>query len=303
MRGKFFAVPLALFAWLLFGSVAEAAVKLPEKPAVAMAKRAAGTPAGKSWGMKVNGKGRVTVAASGSRAPARLLAFRSSISPRWRLVIVTMKARADQRQTFLFRKSGGWKLLWAAGRGSEAEAVCRSRQPSALVVSDLGLSTNTWGRRCRFPRKPQTLTTKMSRTELDSVVGLVEPDPDTGKPRLRPRPAEVHPESCDWRGVPGDPSSKLLGWTAKTNPRWGVVDVNCVHGSDGFGALMGPTHLLVKRKAARGRFNRAIALVIPAWSARARLCAGNRAWPVPARPRVALGFCTPFPGSIQQALG
>jgi hypothetical protein len=79
------------------------------------------------------------------------------------------------------------------------------------------------------------------------------------------------------------------------------VTITCVTGYDGFGYLESPTVLLVSRAGRTGPFTAVLAHTLPSWTVRGSICTEHR-WPVPAAPRAALEFCTPFPAELRGAL-
>lgn len=67
--------------------------------------------------------------------------------------------------------------------------------------------------------------------------------------------------------------------------------------------LESTTVILVVRAGGSGPFTRVPAHTLPSWSQQDGLCVGDRRCPVSAVARVALEFCTPFPGQLRYALG
>jgi hypothetical protein len=298
------ALGLSLVIGLAHTAPAEGARTVAAAERTAMAKAAAASPGGVNSRMRVDRRGRVTMRPLAGVERTAVLAVRSSVDPRWALLVATPGNRPDLRTTFLMRRgSGQWRVHWSARRGSEADAVCRVRAPGSAVVFDLGLSSDTWSARCRYPRNRRTLTRPMTAAEVASVRAMVEWTWESGQYEpgpVQPQVRDVFASDCRWESS-ADGSSPT-GTVARINPRWGMLSIQCaIGGSDG-GALIGDTVMLVGRAAPRGAFTRVLAHTHPAWSVRGGLCTRDRRWPVPDRARVALGFCTPFPSAIRRAL-
>ncbi len=206
----------------------------------------------------------------------------------------------------LERVRGRWRVRLAAYRGSEYDELCRRPRPGAAVAIDLGLTEIGARSSCRHDRSRKSLVRPMSADELASVRAMVEwsEDVDENGARIRgpvqPEVSEVSTGSCEWDADPetGTP----YGEVARADPRWGRVVVMCVTGSDGFAALVNQTLLLVGRAGTSGPFTRVAAHTNMSWSSMGNLCATRAGWPIPAAPRVALEFCTPFPYALRGAL-
>ena len=286
---------------------ASAAETLRGAERTALAKAAARSPGGRLVGLRVGRRGRVTMAPLHYRSPAALVAVRSSIDRGWALLVALPNRRVDHRRTFLLqRRAGAWRVRASGGRGDEGPMICARRTPRTAVVLDLGLPASVFSGSCRHPRERGRLVRPMTAGELASVrrmvewrwsevTGMLEPGP------VQPAVSEVQTSDCAWdgRGKAVDPPS---GEVARGNPAWGTVTVTCVIGSDGFGLLESPTTLLVGRSGRSGAFTRVPAHTMPSWSVRGNTCSKRQRWPVPAAPRVALAFCTPFPYVIRDAL-
>lgn len=145
----------------------------------------------------------------------------------------------------------------------------------------------------------------MTAGEVASVRRMVEWKWDAdGLFRPGPRQPEVHDvfaSDCAWDGR-GKMVARPVGEVAKSDPRWGLLSVSCVIGSDGFAAIESTTVMLVRRSGRSGAFIRVLAHTHPAWSQRGGLCSRRAGWPIPALPRVALEFCAPYPSQLQSAL-
>lgn len=299
-------VGLGLLA-LFFAGSAEAATELKGKQERQLLKSAIASPGGKSVKLKVNARGRVTMAAlyPAPGGPATILAVRSSVNRNWALLIAAQNGNPTQRRTFLLRRSGArWKVQWSATRGSESVEVCRHRQPGTAVILDLGLTSSSWGEKCRYERKRASLVRRMTATEVRSIRRMVEWT--WGENGLRPGPVQPrirdeHASSCTWDGG-GRLENRPEGEVAKSDPRWGLLSITCVIGSDGFAELASTTVMLVRRAGRSGPFTQVLVHTGPSWSQRATLCDKDRSWPIPPLPRVALEFCTPFPSKIKHAL-
>lgn len=298
-------IALAGFAAsFLLGGTAEAATTAEPGLRTALLRAASDSPRGAANGMEVDRRGRVRWRMTGSRNPADVLAVRSSVDRTWALAVVSDRFRADARMTFLLERSHPrWRVRLAAARGEEGPALCRRRLPGVAVTIDLGLSTPL---RCRHPRDARKLTRPMDAAELASVramvewrfsdaTGTLEPGP------VQPRVHDVFASDCGWdgRGSAVDPAH---GDVSRTDPRWGIVVVTCVTGSNGFALLENPTTLLVGRAGRTGPFTDVPAHTFMTWSSQSGLCRRDLRWPVPAAPRVDLRFCTPFPAALIGAL-
>lgn len=309
MKAVFGALVACVATFLLYVSLplspATAAVDASKGEKQKMLAAAVASPGGRSVGLRVTKKGRVTMAPLASRGPATVLAVRSSVNPAWGLLVALQYGRADLRQSFLMKRSGSrWRVRWSVSRGSEAEAVCATKSPGTAIVLDLGLSSNNWGEKCRHKRERRSLVRRMSAGEVGSIRRMVEWKWAANGMRPGPVQPEVHDvfaSDCAWDGR-GKLVPRPVGEVAKSDPRWGMLWLTCVIGSDGFGALESTTVMLVRRSGRSGQFTRVLAHTHPSWSVRGGLCDRNRSWPVPAAPRVALEFCTPFPGKIRDAL-
>ncbi|HEX2160359.1 MAG TPA: hypothetical protein VHF88_00875 [Thermoleophilaceae bacterium] len=294
----------ALLAW---SAPADAARPASGAERLSMLRAAAASEGGAMVRLRVGSGGRATMEPLGSRGPATILAVRSSLDRSWALLIASLNGRADVRRTFLLeRRHGSWRVRMSAGRGDEGDGLCRLRRPGIAVALDLGLSTDTWSKTCRHKRERKRLVRRMSAAELASVRAMVEWKYDQSTFELRPGPVqpavhEVFASDCAWDGR-GSVVPRPVGEVARSDPRWGIVRISCVIGSDGFGALESATVMLVARAGDSGPFTRVPAHTHPAWSVRGGLCRADRRWPVPASARVALEFCTPFPAALRPAL-
>jgi hypothetical protein len=299
------ALALCCLAWVAATAPAQAARTATNGERTALLKAAAASEGGAVVGLRVGRGGRVTMQPLGWRTPATVLAARSSIDRSWAMLVAYPKGDISQRRTFLLqRRAGRWRVRMATGRGEEGDGICRMSRPGTAVVLDLGLSSNTWSRKCRHRRDRRTLVRRMTASELGSVRAMVEWTWDTG--RLGPGPVQpavhdVFASDCSWDGR-GKLVPPPVGEVARSDPRWGLVSISCAIGTDGFGVLESTTVLLVARAGRSGAFTRVPAHTLPAWSARGGLCGEDRRWPIAAAPRVALEFCTPFPAAIRDAL-
>lgn len=298
------AAGLCLMVWLAQATPAEAARPATTGERAGMLKAAVRSPGGAAVRLRVDRRGRVTMQPLAGVHRATILAVRSSVDREWALLVATAGNGPDLRQAFLMRRrSGQWRVHWATGRGGEADAVCRTRTPGTPVVLDLGLSSDTWSRRCRYPRARRALVRPMTAAEIASVRAMVEWTWDTGQLEPGPVQPQVHDvfaSDCHWDDHLG--TAAPTGEVARINPRWGLLSISCTIGSEGGGALVGDTVMLVARGARQGAFTRVLAHTSPSWSVRGALCGRDIRWPVPARARVALAFCTPFPSAIRRAL-
>lgn len=299
---------LCSLLWVAAAAVAPAAeaARVAAKPERgALLRAAAASAGGKSVGLLARPNGRATVAPFGYRTRAAVLAVRSSIARSWALLVVAPNGRPDLRQTFLLqRRLGRWRVWFSASRGSEPDKLCGRSRPGTAIALDLGLSSSTWSGKCRHPRRRSGLIRPMTAAELASVRAMVEWTLDDSfnwvPGPVQPRASEVVTSDCAWDGR-GQAVPPPYGEVARSNPRWGVAVVYCVIGSDGFGLLESPTLILVRRGGRTGPFTAVPAHTLPSWSVRGELC-WSRRWPVPAAPRVALEFCTPFPAALSSAL-
>lgn len=233
-------------------------------------------------------------------------AFRSSIDAKYsRIDLVANGTRL--RLTALVKKSGGKrKVLYWGQRFDIIDYLCRTRSPNTLIVSDLGLGPVAKGaygaKRCKNPRELNSTTSAMSTGEVEAIRAMYEPvfgeQPDGGFGLASPvEPDFKEPSaSCDWNGAL---TAAPTGRVAKSDPRFGVLHIACITGSVNGIAAYGNTDLLVSRSGSSGSFTRLLAHVKPAWSPQAWECLQNRKWPVPAAPRTALDFCSPYPAIIR----
>lgn len=299
-------IALGLLAGL-FAGTASAATEARGKEQRQLLKAAMASPGGKGVRLQTNAKGRVTVAVlhPAPGGPAKIVAARSSVDPRWALLVAMQNGSPAQRMTFLLKRTAGrWKVQWSATRGYESDQVCRHRRPGTAVILDLGLTSYNWGEKCRYERKRAGLVRRMTAGEVNSIRRMVEwtwGDNGLQPGPVQPRIRDEFASDCAWddRRSFGE---KPVGEVARSNPSWGLLSITCVTGSDGFTELASTTVMLVRRAGRSGPFTQVLAHTGPSWSLRATLCDKNRAWPIPARPRVALEFCTPFPTKIRDAL-
>lgn len=309
VRGLLVALAACAFVAAALAQPASAARTVAGGERLEMLRAAAASSAGIRVGLRVGRGGRVTFAPLTIPRPASVLAVRSSIDRSWALVIVADRHDRSQRRSFLLqRRAGRWIVRASAGRGEEGDAICRIARPATAVVLDLGLSSRSWSRTCRHPRERRRLVRPMTAGELRSVRAMVEWRmsethghlvPGPVQPAVRDRDAFA--SDCSWDGR-GKLVAPPVGEVARADRRWGAVIVSCSVGSDGFGVLESATMLLVARNGRSGPFTRVLAHTHPSWSMRTDLCARDRRWPIPARARVALEFCTPVPAAIRNAL-
>jgi hypothetical protein len=284
----------------------DAATPAASSTRTAMLRAAATSGGGEAIGLHVSERGRATVAPSGRRGPAQALAVRSSIDASWGLVVVSPEGNDGVRQTLVLeQRRGRWQVRLWASLGDERSMLCRSGEPGTAVALDLGLDTLGSGGRCRHRRDATGLTRAMSGSEIASVRAMVEWRYSDVTFQLEPGPVqpgvkEVFASDCAWdgRGSAVDPP---YGRVARSDPRWGVAIVTCVTGSDGFALLENPTMILVRRAGTSGSFTAPVAHTYLSWSIQGQLCHTDRRWPIPAAPRVALQFCTPFPAALGDA--
>lgn len=260
-----------------------------------MLEATAASPFGRQDRLRVDRRGRVWFDATfRNRVLAnRLLAVRSSVNRRYGLAVVARSGpQGYQRSYLLRRKAGSWRVLLGASRGSENDELCELRRPPTVVALDLGFP-DVWQRGCRHKRPRSSLVRRMSAGELASVREMVDwraVGGDVVPGPVQPRVSDpgVFTSRCYWEGNAA--SGRAVGEVAKSDPRWGVVDVGCQ------GETLLGTQLLVHRPATSGRFTSVVAHVRASWSLYgSALCEGARRWPIDAAPRVALRFCAPFP--------
>jgi hypothetical protein len=192
-------------------------------------------------------------------------------------------------------------VRWSASRGSEYEKLCRQARPGAAVAIDVGLRDIGSERPCRHKRTRHSLVRAMTAEEVASVRAMAESRWDGGTrvpAPMEPEVSEISTGSCDWNGNEGRFPFPPDGEVARADARWGAVTVKCTVGSDGFGALMSHTLLLVGRAGTSGPFTRLAAHTNMSWSSYGSLCGTRATWPVPPAPRVALDFCVPFPAAV-----
>lgn len=301
------AATLSVLVALGAAASAEAARPAGKGERAAMLAAAAASAEGDAVSLRMGKRGRASFAPFGYPMAATVLAVRSSVDRRWGLLVVTARLRSDVRKTFLLqRRPGRWRVSFAGSRGDEPYRLCRRSKPGVAVTLDLGLSTATINGRCRYPRSRKALVRSMTASEVASVRAMVEWTYREAEGAMVPGPVqpavhEVFASDCSWDGR-GDMVPKPAGQVARSNPRWGVLSIYCVIGTDGFSLLESVTSLLVSRSGTSGPFTRVPAHTHPSWSAYGQLCGTDRRWPIPAPPRVALDFCLPFPAAIQNAL-
>ncbi len=311
LRWTLVALALCCSSLAALATSADAARTATKGERLALLRAAAASERGRSLHLSVRNGGRsVTIAPTTIPGPATVVAARSSVDPGWALLVVLYQGRVDQRETFLLqRRSGRWQVQVTASRGYESERLCQRSSPGVAVVVDLGLSADPGSGRCRHRRKPTRLVRPMTDAEQASIRALVEwrwvdtPESSGMEPGpVQPEVHDVFASNCSWdgRGEVVDPPS---GVVARSNPRWGLLTIICVTGSDGFSLLENQTVMLVGRSGKSGPFTRVAAHTLPSWSSMGSLCGRDRRWPVPAAPRVALQFCTPFPAVLGDALG
>jgi hypothetical protein len=306
MSGAFALCLIALAACV---PAAQAARPATASERVQMLRAAAASSHGKLIGLRVTGRGRVTVAPFAYRTRASVTAARSSIDRSWALLVTAMSTRADARRTFLLkRRSGRWRVEMSASRGSEQAGLCRRARPGTEVALDLGLGDATWPGRCRHRRPRARLVRRMTAAELASVRAMVEWRFDdytfekvAGPVQPRVRESFVRTSDCAWDGR-GSVIVPPYGQVSRADPRWGTVIVTCVTGWDGFALLESPSVILVSRSGEKGAFTAVPAHTMPSYSMLGELCTQDRRWPIPAAARVALAFCTPFPAELGYVL-
>ena len=282
---------------------------------IQMLKAVAASHDGQAVGFRVRGAGATMQPLWPDPTVARtnLVVVRSSIDARWGAVVATplgWRAILDQQKTFLMRRTArGWRAVASTERNGTAAMLCRRAGPATDVALDLGL-VNGWSapKPCRYPRLRRALERPMSRGEINSVRAMVETRWVDGEPL--PAPVRVNPTDapeaiCDWEPDAFSQNGKPSGTIARANPRWGVVRVGCAVAVDSYSGnnVYDTTHLLVAPAGTSGAFTRVVGHTIVPWSPRRHLCTTDRRWPVPARVRVALEFCTPFPDALHRALG
>jgi hypothetical protein len=275
----------------------------------ALLRGAAASSDGDLIGLRVGRGGRATAAfAPGLRTRTDVLAVRGLIDPSWALLVVAQEGRGDWRRTFVLeRVRARWRVRMSASRGSEYVELCRHARPGTAIALDLGLTSLGGQSRCRHKRSRTSLVRPMDPADLASVRAMVEWhfDPEYGgyaPGPVQPEVSEVHTSSCDWDGNDGRYATPPSGEVARADARWGAVAVDCVTGTDGFAELVNRTLLLVGRSGASGAFTRVAAHTMMSWSVQGNLCAMRARSPVPAAPRAALDFCTPFPYAVRSAL-
>lgn len=297
----------ALCALAVLATPAQAARTVGKPERAALLAAAAASPAGEVVSLRVGRGGRATIAPAGLTMPAEVQAWKSSIDGSWALLVAAPRGNQPQHRAFLLQRSGGrWRVRLAADRGEIAEQTCRRATPRAAVALDLALRTDGYSGRCRHHRNRQTLVRPMRAAELASVRRMVEwvfdestfertPGP------VQPRAHDVFASNCSWDGR-GEMVAPPHGEVARADPRWGLVSIFCVIGSDGFAQIESVTVMLVQRAGRTGPFTGVPAHTMPSWSSYGGLCSTDRSWPVPANARVALEFCSPFPLALRNAL-
>jgi len=295
----------AISSVVLLASVvpATAAVELGPAKRNDMVRDVARSEPGRETKLRITQRGRVSFDATSRNIVTadNVLAVRSSISPKWGMLSVAAVGSQGYQRTFLVkRKAGRWTARFGAVRGEENLAICRLRAPSTPVSLDLGFSdAGTYGERCAHKRTRASQVRPMTAAELQSVRRMVEWRWEGAQYVPGPvQPAVTDPlvsdSSCEWDGL-GTQVGKARGEVAKADPRWGAVDVGCRVGSAGYTV----TQYLVRRSGTSGGFTAVPAHVAASWSSYADLCNRERSWPIPAQPRVALEFCSPFPAVIR----
>ncbi len=255
----------------------------------------------------------------GARLTFRLAqAHRSQIDPDFTRIDLWGRSLlgGERRLVALVERVGKrHKLHYFGPRDGFAKTICRRPAPGVRIIHDLGLGPvedNRHGvRSCRYDRRIGAITRPMAAGEITGLRALYEPqdytieypngDIESGR-RSAATPAFTEATTeCRWDAA--QPFSWAPhGVVSRSDPRFGVLTIQCVTATEGYsnGAVADETHLLVARAGRTGPFTRLIAHVIRGDATRAGTACGNdrRAWGLPARPRVELGFCTPFPSTL-----
>ncbi len=298
---------LGAAAWFAVATSADGARNATTAERIAMGRAIATAPSAVRSAVVVTKTGRMSVREYGVLESRRVVAVRSQVDPNWALVGLINPRRADQYYVYLLqRRSARWTVVWRAYRGDQGDEVCRVPRPGAAVLLELGLPLDGPGIRdssfrCRYPRKRQTLVRPMTPDELASVRQRMEYRwDDPGVPPARPMEPELEDVSgsdCSWDSF-SEYVNPAAGEVARIDPRWGLVTVNCVVGTDGFGGLGAETVYLVHRAGRTGPFTRVVAHTGAHYSMWGELQKSDRRWPMSAAVRAALQFGVPFPAAL-----
>jgi hypothetical protein len=247
--------------------------------------------------LRVSGR-KVKIVTGGRSYPARnLVAVASTVANNY--FRVDVKSNRSVHYTGIVRTRGtGLRVVYWGTRWNVEDRLCSKRKPSTAVVVDLGLGPME-GPSCRYDRNPFSLRSKMTQGHVRTLRKLFEPvwDGQGLSSPVTPDFSEIDYSGCRWDGsaAQGGP----IGFISKSDPRWGVLFIDCITTSVGGVPGLNSTELLVSRKSQRGNFTRLHAHVLPGWSRSALACASNKRWPVPAKARVDLGFCLPSPAELR----
>lgn len=287
---------------------AQAAREVGGKERMQLLRAVAASSAGKAVRLRVARSGRVTMAPAFVPGPAKITSMRSSVDRTWAVLVATPKSNRALRSTFVLKRANGkWRVKLSAGRGEEGAAMCRRKKPGAAVAFDLGFPDTTLDDRCRHRRTFRSLTRPMTAGEVGSVRSMVEwtQDPDTFEMipgPVQPARSDVKSvSSCSWNGG-GALGLVPSGRVSRADPRWGVVYVGCVVGSDGSSLMENAVLTLVRRSGGGGAFTSVPGMVLPSRSPLGDLCLQDLKWPVSPFARAGLDFCMPYPLALRNAL-
>lgn len=287
---------------------AQAAREVSGKERSQLLRAVAASSAGEDVRLRVSRSGRVTMAPAFAPSAAKVVSVRSSVDRNWAALVATPKSNPALRTTFvLTRANGQWRVKLSAGRGDEGAAMCRVKKPSAAVAFDLGFPDTSLEDGCRHRRTFRSVTRPMTAGEVASVRSMVEwtQDPDTFEMipgPVQPTRSDVRSvSSCSWNGG-GALGLVPTGRVSRADPRWGVVYVGCVVGSDGFSLMENAVQVLVGRSAGSGAFTSVPGMVLPSRSPLSDLCLQDLKWPVSPAARADLDFCLPYPLALRNAL-
>ncbi|MCB0917785.1 MAG: hypothetical protein KDC39_04365 [Actinobacteria bacterium] len=291
---------IALF--VVPGSPADAATEVRGSKATKLLKRFAGLAGVRDSRIKVRKSG-VTIFEQGITYRVSYVGVhRSAVAPNHYRIDLKVD---NNRPSYLgvVRVSGSrMNLIYWGSRYNIESALCRMKKPNAAVVADLDLGPvqAVDGRKgaCRHKRSTDGLSRDMSASELASVRSRYKPvwNGRTLAPPQTPNYSEVTP-NCDWDRDRG--TTPPSGSVSRTDPRFGVVSINCITGSVGGVAALNPTELLVSRKGRSGAFTQLVAHVFPSWTRQSLACDSERRFGLAALTRVGLDFCMPYPATLK----
>ncbi len=316
-RTRILMVGLAILVGAAGAVRADGAVKLTTKQRDAAIRTLAAFPAAKTYGIRVSGS-KVTVSDWGSRLTLQVaVAHRSQVDPDYTRIDLVGKGGQIRVMGLIEKVGSRHRLHYVGPRYEATKALCRKRVPGPRIVFDLGLDPVDDGgyfvKNCRYDRRRASLTTQMSAAEIAGIRAAYElqpyfiehPDGGTESGLRSPRRPGFNEVSADCHWDLDTPTlSAPGGVVSRSDPRFGLLSITCITGSVNGVAAYGNSDLLVSRPGKTGPFTRLVAHVRPTWSLAPGQCVNDRrVWGVPARPRVDLGFCTPFPSLLYDLNG